>query len=224
MSETRTNPMKRFLLWLSGAPAEPSQATTPNNDTANQTAPPPPAETQAPVAEAAEPVAAASSDSATADSSQPVAPSEPATTAAPAVAAAAAAAVVSVADKNTPGAGMLEATAVVAPLTPVAKSVAKPETANSAGGATVASKSVPGSKSQEDSAARLPAKASVNKTRVRSVSSAATRNARRLSSRKQALTQADRPESELPAREKSVHKPNVGNPWESPTSTGFNQK
>ncbi|MBK8509729.1 MAG: hypothetical protein IPL51_14165 [Candidatus Competibacteraceae bacterium] len=117
-----------------------------------------------------------------------------------------------------------EATAVVAPLTPVAKSVARPETANSAGGATVASKSVPGSKSQEDSAARLPAKASVNKTRVRSVSSAATRNARRLSSRKQALTQADRPESELPAREKSVHKPNVGNPWESPTSTGFNQK
>lgn len=114
MSETRTNPMKRFLLWLSGAPAEPSQATTPNNDTANQTAPPPPAETQAPVAEAAEPVAAASSDSATADSSQPVAPSEPATTAAPAVAAAAAAAVVSVADKNTPGAGMLEAAAVVA--------------------------------------------------------------------------------------------------------------
>ena len=89
MSETRTNPMKRFLLWLSGAPAEPPQVTTPNNDTVNQTAAPPPAQTQAPVTEAAEPVAAASNDSGAADSSQPVAPTEPATPAAPAVAAAA---------------------------------------------------------------------------------------------------------------------------------------
>ena len=107
MSETRTNPMKRFLLWLSGAPAEPSQATTPTVSTANQTA----VAAQASTPKPAEPVAAASNDSAVAASSQPIAPPESAPGIAPAVAVVAAADAVSTKAESTPGVAIVAAEA-----------------------------------------------------------------------------------------------------------------
>jgi len=58
MSDTQTHPMKRFLLWLSGAPAESSPATSAVS-TANQTAAPPSARTSTPEPAPAEAAAAA---------------------------------------------------------------------------------------------------------------------------------------------------------------------
>ena len=123
MSETRTHPMKRFLLWLSGAPADSSLATSAVS-TSNQTAAPPSA--QASTSEPAEPVVAATIDSV-------AAPAEAAAAAAPtvatpveaaeatehdlrvdalAVAAAVAASAVPVEEEGAPGAGMIAAAAV----------------------------------------------------------------------------------------------------------------
>lgn len=102
MSDTRTHPMKRFLLWLSGAPAEPPRAQTS-------------------ASEPAELAAAATIDSADAASSQPAAlavaaPAEAEKAIAEderlnALTAAAAASAVPAEDKNIPGASMIEAAA-----------------------------------------------------------------------------------------------------------------
>ncbi|MBL8259383.1 MAG: hypothetical protein JNM60_06215, partial [Candidatus Competibacteraceae bacterium] len=125
------------------------------------------------------------------------------------------------------GASTPDLTAATAPVTPAERPISKPDVAGGAAEPTGTSRSASVGRPQTDSAARLPLKPAPNASRTRPRAASAAqpaRTARRAGSRKPAQTQVGRIEAEPSSRENPPKKANVGNPWESPTSTGFNQK